>query len=62
MNIFKKIIEFLKSGFALFGKSRIPIDYNNLHKFDDTEYFIKDTVFKNGRLITFTQCFILIIY
>ena len=51
MNIFKKIIEFLKSGFALFGKSRIPIDYNATHKFDDTEYFIKDTVFKNGRIV-----------
>lgn len=51
MNIFKKIIEFLKSGLALFAKSRIPIDYNNLHKFDDKEYFIKDTVFKNGRIV-----------
>ena len=50
MEIIKKIINFLKSGLEKIAKAHINIDYNTVHKYDDTEYFIKDTIFKNGKV------------
>jgi len=50
MEIFKKIIDFLKSGCEAYAKAFTPIDYNTTHKFDDKDYFIKDTVYKNGKV------------